>query len=122
MIQLEKRLAALEAQYQADADKAATSEKESAMRRIFKALRDALLGDLGTSVLAENGLSRRAVYPRNFRTHADYLGEVHDRIIVGLATDDDRRVLACMPADDLALVKSTPQEMIALMVEIERAF
>ena len=122
MMSLEGRLAALEQQFDTDTAMSAQTQRADALDRIFKALRAALPGDVLQSVPSADGFSRRVVCDSRYRTHPDYLGECHDRIAAGSATDDDRRVLASMPASDLEFIGRTAEDMISIIVKIERAF
>jgi hypothetical protein len=106
MPSLKDRVAALEVHADAGSNRA----HDAAYDRIFAALRKAL------PVVPTTGRAI-SVYQAG-DSFEELITAMHARMQAGALTDDDKRVLALLPAEDMALTNSSPENIVEVLARL----
>lgn len=109
-----KRVAALEA---ASAGRQRDDPRQTAMSRLFDALRQALPDDE-----VEPGFAIRSVFSPTYRSSRDKIMDLADRITADDLGEEDRLLLEGLPHDALECLDMTSSELVTMLARVRRMF
>lgn len=111
---LRKRLATLEMKQKGEDERGWEEEAIEALQRVRTALGEALFPSRQEQQSDGPHCHGRILLDPELKNFADYVCELHQRIVSESATTEDSKVLASLPVDDLDRLQMTAEEIVAM--------